>query len=182
LVYRSEAPRRILWQGFYEFMSWYNQDNDWVTMNYGYGLLTDDGKMIEDLLTEEGDRREIFSLQLYYFITGTQKAFTNLKNKTLVEVGSGRGGGISFLTRHFKPERAVGIDFSNNQVEFCKARHSDVEQLEFHQGNAEALSTHANLGAKVADVVVNVESSHCYGNIDNFLNEVNTILKDDGVF
>jgi hypothetical protein len=23
LVYNSETPRRLLWQGFYEFMSWY---------------------------------------------------------------------------------------------------------------------------------------------------------------
>lgn len=74
LVYKSETPRRLLWQGFYELMSWWNQSHDWVTMNYGYALLTDDGKMIEDLLTEEQDKRESFSLQLYYFITGTAKA------------------------------------------------------------------------------------------------------------
>ena len=182
LVYRSEKPRRMVWQGFYEFMSWYCQDPDWVTMNYGYALLTDEGKMIEDLLTEEGDKSEIFSLQLYYFITGTQKVLNNMKSKTLLEVGSGRGGGISFLTRHFKPQRAVGIDFSANQVEFCKTRHSEVKALEFHQGDAEALSTHSQLGEGVADVVINVESSHCYGSIDNFLSEVNKVLKDDGVF
>lgn len=163
-------------------MSYWNKDDDWVTMNYGYALLTDDGKMIEDLLKEEGDKNEIFSLQLYYFITGTQKAFKTLKGKTLLEVGSGRGGGISFLTRHFEPERAIGIDFSHNQVDFCKNRHKNVNQLEFYQGDAEALSTNENLGTNIADCVINVESSHCYGNIDNFFREVNAILKDDGVF
>jgi cyclopropane fatty-acyl-phospholipid synthase-like methyltransferase len=37
-----------------------------------------------------------------------------MTGKTLVEVGSGRGGGLSFLTRHLKPARAIGIDFSQN--------------------------------------------------------------------
>lgn len=182
LVYNSETPRRLLWQGFYEFMSWYCQDSDWVTMNYGYALLTDDGKMMEDILTEEADKRETFSLQLYYFITGTNKAFKSLKGKTLVEVGSGRGGGISFLTRVFQPAKAIGIDFSMNQVEFCKKTHSDVNELEFHQGDAESFSTLECLGKNSADCVINVESSHCYGNIDNFFREVNTALKPDGVF
>ena len=172
----------MLWQAFYEFMCWYNKDDDWVTMNYGYALLNDDGKMIDDILTEEGDKREVFSLQLYYFITGTQKAFTTLSGKTLVEVGSGRGGGISFLTRHFEPEKAIGIDFSANQVEFCKSVHSNVDQLEFHQGDAEALPEHPSLGPNSADCLINVESSHCYGSIDNFLSGVHTVLKEDGVF
>ncbi|CAI2374163.1 unnamed protein product [Moneuplotes crassus] len=182
LVYQSETPRRLLWQGFYEFMSWYNQDTDWVTMNYGYALLTDDGHMIDKLLTEEQDKHECFSLQLYYFITGTNKAFKSLEGKTLVEIGSGRGGGISFLTRVFKPEKAIGIDFSMNQVEFCKARHSSVNQLEFHQGDAESFTTIESIGENSVDAIINVESSHCYGNIDNFFKQVNNALKKDGVF
>mmetsp|Transcript_39505 Transcript_39505/g.45366 ORF Transcript_39505/g.45366 Transcript_39505/m.45366 type:complete len:348 (-) Transcript_39505:15-1058(-) len=181
LVYKSETPRRLLWQGFYEFMSWYCQDPDWVTMNYGYALLTDDGKMIDELLKEESDKRETFSLQLYYFITGTNKAFKSLEGKTLVEVGSGRGGGISFLSRVFKPKKSIGIDFSHNQVEFCKKRHL-VDKLEFIQGDAESFSSLSVIGPDSVDCLINVESSHCYGNIDNFFREVNTALKEDGVF
>jgi hypothetical protein len=34
-------------------MSWVtNQDDDWVTMNYGYGLLSKDGKLLSDLQEE----------------------------------------------------------------------------------------------------------------------------------
>ncbi len=118
LVYKSEKPRTILWQGFYEIMSWVNQDDDWVTMNYGYALLSTDGKLLSDL-TEEQDRREVFSIQLYYYTASVLPEIAKMAGKTLVEVGSGRGGGLSFLTRHLKPERAVGIDFSHNQVDFC---------------------------------------------------------------
>lgn len=42
----------ILWQGFYEIMSWVNQDDDWVTMNYGYALISKDGKILSDLKEE----------------------------------------------------------------------------------------------------------------------------------
>jgi len=72
-------------------------------MNYGYASLTDNGRTIDILLTEVSDKKEVYSLQLYYFVTAMSKAFASLENKTLVEVGSGRGGGISFITRVFKP-------------------------------------------------------------------------------
>ena len=162
-------------------MCWYCQDPDWVTMNYGYALLTDEGKMIEELLTEESDKRETFSLQLYYFITGTNKAFDTLEGKTLVEIGSGWGGGLSFLTRTFKPAKAIGVDFSHNQVEFCRGRHK-VDNLQYFQGNAESFTTIEEIKPNSVDCIINVESSHCYGNIDNFFNEIKVALKKDGVF
>lgn len=35
---------------------------------------------------------------------------------------------------------------------------------------------------KSADIVINVESSHCYGNFEKFTESVKKILKDDGSF
>ena len=87
-------------------------------MNYGYALLSADGKMLADL-QEEQDRSEIFSIQLYHYTASVLSEVTKMAGKTLVEVGSGRGGGLSFLTRNLKPSRAIGIDFSQNQVDFC---------------------------------------------------------------
>jgi hypothetical protein len=49
LVYKSEKPRHYLWQAFYEIVSFVNKDDDWITMNYGYALLSTDGKMLADL-------------------------------------------------------------------------------------------------------------------------------------
>jgi len=42
-------------------MSFVNKDDDWITMNYGYGLLTSDGKLIQNL-SEEQDIKEMFSI------------------------------------------------------------------------------------------------------------------------
>ena len=170
----------MLWQGFYEIMSWVNQDDDWVTMNYGYALLSKDGRILQDI-SEEQDRREVFSIQLYLYTASVLPEIASMEGKTLLEVGSGRGGGLSFLTRKLKPERSIGVDFSHNQVDFCNRRHADVKNVKYTQGNAEQL-VEAGIEANSIDYLVNVESSHCYGNIDNFFSSITTVLKKDGTF
>ena len=37
-------------------------------------------------------------------------------------------------------------------------------------------------GEKAVDVVVNIESSHCYFDLANFFEGVSWMLKDDGIF
>lgn len=105
-----------------------------------------------------------------------------MEGKTLVEVGSGRGGGLSFLTRELKPEKSIGVDFSHNQVDFCNRRHAELKNVSYTQGNAEALLEAEGIKEGSVDFLVNVESSHCYGNIDNFFNSINAVLKPDGQF
>ena len=166
-------------------MSWVNQDDDWVTMNYGYAMNPDDpksdGVLLSDM-SEEQDRREIYSIQLYYYTASVLPGVKNLEGKTLVEMGSGRGGGLSFLTRFLNPEKAIGIDFSQNQVDFCNKRHSDVTNLTYYQGNAETFTELEAIEEGSVDLLVNVESSHCYGNIDNFFTQINRALSKDGYF
>ena len=111
-------------------MSWVNQDDDWVTMNYGYALLSKDGKILQDI-SEEQDRREVFSIQLYLYTASVLPEIGSMEGKTLLEVGSGRGGGLSFLTRKLKPENSIGLDFSHNQVDFCNRRHADIKNLKY---------------------------------------------------
>lgn len=150
-------------------------------MNYGYALLSADGKMLADL-QEEQDRQEIFSIQLYHYTASVLSEVTKMAGKTLVEVGSGRGGGLSFLTRNLKPAKAIGIDFSQNQVDFCNQRHSEVKGLKYVQGDAENLQAVEGIEEGTIDYVINVESSHCYGNIDKFFDGVNWMLRPDGLF
>lgn len=76
----------------------------------------------------------------------------------------------------------MGIDFSENQVEFCNRWHTAVKNLKFVQGDAENLANVTELEEGTVDYVINVESSHCYGNIDNFFNGVKRLLKKDGLF
>jgi len=73
-------------------------------------------------------------MQLYEAVV----AGVDLSGKDVLEVGSGRGGGASFVTRYLSPATMHGIDFSRRAVELSHQRHSS-DGLNFHHGNAESL-------------------------------------------
>jgi ubiquinone/menaquinone biosynthesis C-methylase UbiE len=98
-----------------------------------------------------------------------------LGGRDVVEVGSGRGGGAAALVRHHQPRSYIAIDGSRRQVELCRAIHPG---LEFAYGNACALP----LPDASADVVLNVESSHCYSDLGAFVAEARRVLRPGGIF
>ena len=93
----------------------------------------------------------------------------------LIEVGCGRGGGASYITRYLKPKSYIGIDQSAASTTFCNAYHQ-VEGLSLLMGDAENLPLEDNS----VDAVVNVESSRCYRHMEVFLREVYRVLKPGG--
>jgi ubiquinone/menaquinone biosynthesis C-methylase UbiE len=95
-----------------------------------------------------------------------------------LEVSSGRGGGASFIVRHFKPKSYTGVDFSTRAIEFCREQYAHLKDLKFHHGNAEALTFPDNS----FDVVVNVEASLYYPNLHKFFEHVRRVLKPNGYF
>ena len=92
-------------------------------------------------------------------------------------MGSGRGGGASYVARVLNPSEMVGLDYSANAVKFSNENNAD-DNLTFKKGDAENLPFNDN----TFDIVLNVESSHCYGNMQQFVNEVNRVLKPGGYF
>jgi ubiquinone/menaquinone biosynthesis C-methylase UbiE len=100
-----------------------------------------------------------------------------LSGNALLEVGSGRGGGIAFLARTLGTSRAVGVDYSEQAVRLAR-RLNQAPGLSYEVGDAEALP----LADCSFDAVVNVESSHCYASMERFLAEVRRVLKPAGMF
>jgi SAM-dependent methyltransferase len=98
-----------------------------------------------------------------------------LDGRDVVEVGSGRGGGAAALVSQHQPRSYIAVDGSRKQVALCGAIHPNVQ---FLYGNACALP----LPDASADVVLNVESSHCYSDLDAFVAEVRRVLRPGGVF
>lgn len=62
-----------------------------------------------------------FSFSSFFFHLGAKSQTESIKGKEVLEVGSGRGGGSSFMKRYLEPSRVVGADFSESQVKFCKS-------------------------------------------------------------
>jgi ubiquinone/menaquinone biosynthesis C-methylase UbiE len=71
----------------------------------------------------------------------------------------------------------IGVDFSAKAVDFCNRYHARPG-LMFVPGDSEALP----FDDASFDVVLNVESSHCYTSMERFLGEVARVLRPGGHF
>lgn len=167
----SPRLKTLLWRQWYQFLAGYNHQNtDWKFMNYGYAPLDSQEERLELNKADELDR---YWIQLYHHVASA----VDLKGLDVLEVGSGRGGGASYIKRYLKPKTMVGVDFSEKAVAFCNRNHP-VEGLSFVPGNAESLPFEDNW----FDAVVNVESSHGYSSMDTFLGQVRRVLRPGGYF
>ena len=100
----------------------------------------------------------------------------DIKNKKILEIGCGRGGGISSIAKYLNTKDLYACDQNKMNIDYCKNNQQDF--INFKQSNAHSLDYEDNS----FDIVLNVESSHCYDNPEIFFNEVNRVLKNDGVF
>jgi len=109
---------------------------------------------------------------LYYSLFDGVKT----KGKSILEVGCGRGGGIKFLRDNLKFSKITAIDYNQANIDFCKENNSDG--VEFLLGDAENLE----FENESFDIVLNVESAHCYPDYQKFVSEVHRVLKPNGIF
>ena len=164
----SSYVKKLLWRQWYQFLAGHHQTKDWSFMNYGYAPLHDHSDTVK---LDEADEPNRYFIQLYHHVVSA----VDLTNLDVLEIGSGRGGGASYIKRYLKPKALTGIDFSDKAIQFCKHTH-DMDGLSFIKGDAESLS----FDAGHFDVVINIESSHCYGSMETFLAHAKRVLRHDG--
>jgi ubiquinone/menaquinone biosynthesis C-methylase UbiE len=169
IAYRMPPVKRLLWRGWYDFLARRYRDRQWTFLNYGHR--PPQGTLPLALAPEDEPDRSC--IQLYHLVASA----VDLAGREVLEVGSGRGGGASFVARYLRPRRMVGVDVSPQSVAFCRARHA-APGLSFEVGNAERLG----FPAASFDAILNVESSHCYGDVGAFVREVRRVLRPDGHF
>ena len=167
---RVPAARKGLWRAVFEIFATYFRDVEfWTFMNYGYVQPTGE----PELTLLEHDVRDRYAIQLYHRVaTGA-----DLRGLEVLDVGSGRGGGASYVKRYLGPRRVVGLDLAAAAVAFCRRVHR-VPELEFLQGDAERLP----FPDAAFDAVINVESSFCYPSFARFVAEVRRVLRPGGHF
>ena len=168
LARRSPAWRRKAWQRVYQFLAaTYATVDTWTFMNYGYEPLDPAARP----LLAAADEPDRYFIQLYHYVA-TAVPLTGLD---VLEVGSGRGGGASYIKRYLAPKTMTGVDFSPAAIGFCRTRHQ-VADLRFIPGDAEALP----FADQTFDAVINIESSHCYGAMTQFVTQVERVLRPGG--
>ena len=167
LIKISPKTKRWFWKKWYTIFASRAPNPDFRFMNYGY-YEKDFHPKLNSL-----DEKERYPIQLYHHVA-TQ---INLEGKSILEVGSGRGGGASYLAQYLHPSKVSGIDISETAVNLCKSLY-EIDNLDFTVGDSENIP----FDDDIFDVVINVESSHCYGSMKLFLNEVIRVLKPGGYF
>jgi ubiquinone/menaquinone biosynthesis C-methylase UbiE len=119
------------------------------------------------------DDPEFYCLRLYEHTVRD----TPLSGRDVLEVSCGRGGGASFVSRAFEPQRYVGVDLSEENIRLARSRAARTG-LTFETGNAEQL----DLADAAFDVVINIEASHLYDDRGRFFVEVLRVLRPGGYF
>jgi ubiquinone/menaquinone biosynthesis C-methylase UbiE len=158
--------RRGIWKIWYPYLTRKLRRNDVLFLNYAF-----EQSPPQNLALEAADEPNRGCIQLYHHVA-TQ---TDLRDKHVLEVSCGHGGGASYLTRTLHPARYTALDLNPDGIQFCRERHQ-IEGLSFVQGDAENLP----FGNETFDAVINVEASHCYSAFPRFLAEIARVLRPGG--
>jgi len=188
VLFNAGPIQNWIWKTFYNLAFRAQKNPDITALNYGYALLSDSGIYLEKFK----DNINVLQYQMYDYLLNVIGGQKTLRGKTFIEVGCGRGGCFRYIVDEYEPARAIGVDISLENVNFCKVK--QVEAESFTQGKYKPQATDVNfvLGDSQAlselfqddsaDVIMNIESSHCYGNLEAFFQGVCSVLKEDGIF
>ncbi len=170
MVSRSqESGAEVIDRNFYDEVAERLPGSELIFLNYGYSEVgCEPAKWIAP-----ADYRHKHHLSLVrHVLSGVE-----LAGMTVLEVGSGRGGNCYYVSRYTPAKRVIGIDLCEANVRFCRAVH-DLPNVAFLRGDAERLP----FRDEEFDVVLNLESSHCYPHFGRFLAEVYRVLRPRGMF
>lgn len=99
-----------------------------------------------------------------------------IAGKSVLDIGSGRGGNCWYLLHYAHAARVTGLDFCPGYLSLSRSLLLDPS-VHLVCGDAHRLP----LASAGFDVALNIQSSHCYDDFPAFLREVYRILKPGGV-
>jgi len=161
------------WHSFYDLLSRRLEDvgvaDSSFFLNYGYLSM---GSNDESAFEIRPGTFNANSVRLVFEVIGS----VDLNDCIVAEIGCGRGGNSALVAEKFKAQ-VTGIDMSAEAIAFCSKTHLG-DSIEFKVGDA----LNIPLADGSCDAVLNVESSHSYGNLPKFLKEVRRICRPGAWF
>ncbi len=142
-------------------------------MNYGFAEAGAGYRWLQ-----AGDEPDRYHLALVRHVL----AGVDLAGRKVLEIGCGRGGNCSYLARYTEAEPIFGVDLCHANIDLSRRNLRDsgsghAGKVSFHVGDAESLAfADASL-----NVVLSLESSHCYPDLEGFLAEVHRVLTPGGL-
>lgn len=141
-------------------------DKNLSFLNHGYSPISDSIKSSDILLKN--------SAMMY---DKTTEGIENCFSKSLLEIGCGRGGGLNYIKTKYPNLSISGCDISPLNIDhsiFC----DDSKSINYSIGNSMDLPYEDSS----FDYLLNVESSHCYDDLDKFYSECARVIKPNGTF
>jgi len=161
------------WKSFYNLLSRRLEDvgvaDSSYFLNYGYVPVDSSD---ESAFAIRPGTFNANSVRLVFEVIGS----VDLNDRTVAEIGCGRGGNAALVAEKFSAQ-VIGIDMSSEAIAFCSKTHVR-RPIDFRVGDALNLP----LSDGSCDAILNVESSHSYGNLPKFLSEVRRICRPGGWF
>ncbi len=170
LINFSPRFKKVSKYFFYQYLAHSAQMDSWKFMNYGYVFIKD---VQEAPQLDPSDEPNRCFIQLYDHLIRS----INVDSHRILDIGCGRGGGLDYLKRYLKAKDVVGLDASETTMNHCRKTYQ-AQGLVFIAGDAEALP----FSDQRFHAVINVESSHCYADMNNFLSGVKRVLRPGGYF
>jgi ubiquinone/menaquinone biosynthesis C-methylase UbiE len=103
----------------------------------------------------------------------------DLKGKTVLEIGCGNGTQSLYIASKFEPEETIGIDLNEPNIKLANQLKQDNTNVIFHVDDAHKLE---KIDANSIDIIFCIESAFHYPDKQEFLQQVNRVLKDEGKF
>lgn len=152
----------------------YNKVND-MFVNFKEFKFMNHGYFPIHKFSENSDCKSKYESSLYFYLLDFYEK--NTSKIKILDVGCGRGGGIYYLNKQYNFIECYGIDYCQKSIDFCLKEYKN-SKINFSCQNALNLNYVDNF----FDIVINVESSHCYEDKKLFFDESFRILKNNGYF
>jgi ubiquinone/menaquinone biosynthesis C-methylase UbiE len=149
-----------------------------IFMNDGYAEIDKNGypydsQKIKNILLNPKFTQFKYQINLYKRLLNFADIQNNKDVKVLMDVGCGKGGGISFYKQFYNFDKCIGIDLTKVNIELAKQHEKNVS---FYVASA----TNLPINDKTIDVITSVECVLYYKPLITFIEEANRVLKNNG--
>lgn len=149
-----------------------------IFMNDGYTEIDNNGYPFDSIETKKiilNKKYKNFKYQanLYKRLLDFAEIKNNKSIEVLVDIGCGKGGGVSFYKDFYNFKHCIGIDITKIHIDIAKKH---AKNINFYVASATNLPINDN----AVDIITCVESLNYYAPKLNFIKETYRILKNNG--
>lgn len=182
-VYNGIVQKRAgLLRRIYTAVCWVVPRNEWKHINWGYAKLNKTGESVGKL--EDLDEEKRFFIQLYNYLATGLGNWPSLQGKNVLELRSGGGGGIDYLSRYLNADLCIGVDESSTQTNAARDGFKDNTKMRFYTAvdTIDNFSSIEQLKDERIDLALSVQSSMHVRDFKKFIQEVDSVLRPGGFF